>query len=93
VQFPRLADALNRTLVAPGYWRPEADLSDVCHESNSARVIAPTVRHPPTLPISLDIRRLETGNIESYAREGLAALRALNPITRDKAPSEVERDD
>jgi len=31
--------------------------------------------------------------LEAYAREGLAALRALNPITRDKAPGAVERDD
>jgi hypothetical protein len=31
--------------------------------------------------------------LEAYAREGLAALRALNPITRDKVPGAVERDD
>ncbi len=31
--------------------------------------------------------------LEAYAHEGLAALRALNPITRNKAPGTVERDD
>lgn len=30
--------------------------------------------------------------LEIYAREGLAALRALNPITRDKVPCDIERD-
>jgi hypothetical protein len=31
--------------------------------------------------------------LESYAKEGLVALRSMNPITRDKALDAVERDD
>lgn len=31
--------------------------------------------------------------LAGYAREGLAALRGLNPITRNKVPGDLERDD
>lgn len=33
------------------------------------------------------------GLLERYAREGLTALRKVNPVTRDQSPEAVERDD